>query len=337
MNDRIQNAMMGALVADAVSMPVHWYYDTSTLDRDYPDLESYRAPRNPHPDSILWRSKYQPLNKKGEILHDQAKFWGQRNVHYHQFLPAGDNTLNFRLGIELYRSVISAGGYDPDVWLARYVDRMRTPGWHSDTYVEEYHRAFFENVSRGHSLDQCGIKDIHIGGLTSVPFLLAALDALKEPEPQEDADLIEKHLGLTHRGEEIARSGRALTLVLYGVADGLSLRDSISEYGKAWVSIEKMNTWSCFEDRVVVGSHLTPACYLPDSFAASLYLAWKYHNDFSAGVIANARCGGDNAHRGAVVGSLLAAANEIPEHWLRDLKSIDRLRCDRLEPSINRI
>ena len=33
-----------------------------------------------------------------------------------------------------------------------------------------------------------------------------------------------------------------------------------------------------------------------------------------------------------VVGALLAAANDIPEHWLKSLKSIKRLRCDTLDP-----
>jgi ADP-ribosylglycohydrolase len=49
---------------------------------------------------------------------------------------------------------------------------------------------------------------------------------------------------------------------------------------------------------------------------ASLYLAWKYHDNFEAGILANAMCGGDNCHRGAVVGSLLAAANGIPASWM---------------------
>lgn len=66
---------------------------------------------------------------------------------------------------------------------------------------------------------------------------------------------------------------------------------------------------------------MTPACYLPDSFTASLYLAWKYAEDFSAGVLANAHCGGDNCHRGAAVGALLATANGVPQLWLQGLKA----------------
>jgi ADP-ribosylglycohydrolase len=51
---------------------------------------------------------------------------------------------------------------------------------------------------------------------------------------------------------------------------------------------------------------------------ASLYLCWKYHHDAEAGILANAMVGGDNCHRGAVVGSLLAAAQGIPPNWLEN-------------------
>ena len=69
-----QNAFLGSLVADAISMPVHWYYDRNKLDRDYPDLPVIR-PKNPHPDSILWRSSY---NSQAKIdIHLTEKYWGK--------------------------------------------------------------------------------------------------------------------------------------------------------------------------------------------------------------------------------------------------------------------
>jgi ADP-ribosylglycohydrolase len=198
---------------------------------------------------------------------------------------------------------------------------MRTPNWHSDTYVEEYHRAFFDNLAQGHKPENCGIKDIHIGGLTPVPFLMAAFEALRERDRSKDAELVESHLALTHRGEAVAKSGRALVKILQAVASGQSLREAIAAHATDFVSAPALDTWSNLEDRSVVGRHLTTACYLPESFTASLYLAWKYHDDFSAGVLANARCGGDNAHRGTAVGALLGAANGVPRRWLSGLRS----------------
>ena len=78
MSDHYHNAMLGALVADAVSMPVHWYYDTNALDKDYNNINGYVTPKNPHSDSILWRSNYSARNARGDILREQAKYWGKR-------------------------------------------------------------------------------------------------------------------------------------------------------------------------------------------------------------------------------------------------------------------
>lgn len=64
----------------------HCYYDTATLARDYGLVQYYVKPRNPYPDSILWRSKYRPVRPEADILHSQANFWGQRGVHSHQFM-----------------------------------------------------------------------------------------------------------------------------------------------------------------------------------------------------------------------------------------------------------
>ncbi|HEY0339749.1 MAG TPA: ADP-ribosylglycohydrolase family protein, partial [Steroidobacteraceae bacterium] len=114
------DAFLGALAADAVAMPVHWYYDRAALTRDYGTITGYAAPRNPHPDSILYRSSYEAPNAKGEILHDQAVYWGQRGIHYHQFLRPGENTLNFQLARLLYKQLYAAGRYDVNKWLRTY-------------------------------------------------------------------------------------------------------------------------------------------------------------------------------------------------------------------------
>lgn len=333
MNSNLQNAFLGSLVADAVALPVHWYYNTSALDRDYGELEGYLKPKNPHPDSILWRSRYSARNKTGEILHDQAVYWGQRGVHYHQFLEAGDNTINYLLAIQLYRSTVRAGRFDADEWLALYIKLMQTPGWHHDTYLEEYHRAFFDRLASGKAPRQCGIDDNHIGGLATVPALVAALDALQDGPPRVDDILVRQHVAMTHRNRNVDQAALALTRMLEAIANRATLHEAILEHGAGWVGKRRLERMASLHDREIIGARYSPACYLPESFAASLCLAWKYADDFSEGVLANARCGGDSCHRGAVVGSLLGAATpEIPAYWMQNLKSMERLRCDTLDP-----
>ncbi|MEM7699812.1 MAG: ADP-ribosylglycohydrolase family protein, partial [Verrucomicrobiota bacterium] len=293
MKSHLKNAFIGSLVADAVAMPVHWYYDTSALDRDYPKLDGYLAPRNPHTDSILWRSQYTPRNARGDILHDQAKFWGQRGIHYHQFLKAGENTVNYQLAAELYRLIIRESAYSPDRWLDRYIECLLTPGWHRDTYLEEYHRAFFDRHARGKKPRDCGIEDIHIGGLATVPALVAAISEI-ETEPAELESVVRQHIALTHRAKVVDAAGLALVRMLRDIADGATLEDAVTEHATGWLGRKELNQLAELPDRAIIGRHFSPACYLPGSFAASLALAWKYQNDFAGGIIANALCGGDS-------------------------------------------
>ena len=319
MKEIYKNSMLGSLAADALAMPVHWYYDTQKLDRDYGRLTSYMAPKNPHSDSILWRSRYIPRNARGNILHDQVKYWGQREVHYHQFLAAGENTINYQLGKELYLTILEYGAYDSDKWLARYIECMLDGGWHKDTYLEEYHRAFFDNYAKGLAPIDSGIDDLHIGGLSHVPCLLSGLTEIGVVDLDEQLLLVEKHVRLTHRNQHVSEAAAAMTHILYSLREGLDLRKALDSHAKPWASAGQFDTWTHFSDRTVIGRQLTMACYLPESFTASLYLCWKYAEDFSAGIIANAHCGGDNCHRGAVVGALLGAANGVPKKWIQGL------------------
>ena len=61
-------------------------------------------------------------------------------------------------------------------------------------------------------------------------------------------------------------------------------------------------------DLHVIGSQLSPACYIEHSFPAVLYLAARYSDDFEAALVANTNVGGDNCHRGAVLGAIIGAS-----------------------------
>jgi len=311
-------AYHGSLAADALAMPVHWYYDTAALRRDYGIVDRFLEPMNPHPGSILWRSQYQPLNERGDILRDQAQYWGRREIHYHQFFKAGENTLNYRLASELFFFVNEQGGYEADAWLDRYIARMLEPGWHRDTYVEEYHRAFFTRYAQGKKPRKCGISDEHIGGLAMVPALCAALCSREHgiglPELRR---IVKEHVGLTHAHANVLRAADTLARLLWKVAEGTPVREAIRSEAGDWISGNKSDSWLHQPDEHVIGSRFSPACYIADAMPASLYLVWKYHRDFSAGIIANAMVGGDSCHRGAVVGGILGAACGVPERfWL---------------------
>jgi ADP-ribosylglycohydrolase len=222
-------------------------------------------------------------------------------MHYHPFLRPGENTLNLQLVRVLDESLTAKGGYDLDDYLQRYIDFMLTPGRHRDTYAEEYHRHFFTQFARGSKPRRCGGADVHIGGLAGVGLLCARLG-------QEAPAAVKEHVGFSHGDEEVLDAAKALTRMLLALMLGEPLRETILHHGSRWFSERKAALWSKEPDLVVIGRHVSPACYIRESFPASLYLAWKYADDFQAAVVANTMVGGDNCHRGAVVGALVGAA-----------------------------
>ena len=323
--DSLRGLAMGSFIGDAIAMPAHWYYDRSALRQDYGIIRDYTAPKSPHPDSILWRSEYTALNERGDILHDQAQYWGQRGIHYHQFLPAGGNTLNLQLAKVLLDSLIACGNYDADDYLTRYIGFMLTPGKHRDTYVEECHRKFFTAYERGTAPEKCAGTDIHIGGLAHVGVLCAYFRG----DFSATREAVRRHISLTHRSSEVFAAADAMVKMVCDLLAGMPLREAILAHGSDWFSQRKALQWSKDPDEVVIGRRVSPACYIADAFPASLYLAWKYADDFEGGITANANVGGDNCHRGAVLGALIGAAvglSKIPRRYVDDIDDVTRLR-----------
>ena len=317
---RRQGALFGMCIGDALAMPVHWYYDRQALRQDYGWVTDYLAPKNPHPDSILWRSAYTPVDRRSDILHEQAHYWGLPGIHYHQFLKAGENTLNIQLGQLLLRQ-LQDQGYNADAYLHEYVAFMTTPDRHNDTYVEEYHRHFFTNRAQGKPLRNCGVMEKHISGIIGmIPIVVHYAD-----DPDTAGRMAFEHLHLTHLGPRMDAAAQLLLDVLIPVLGGAPLYDVIARKVRSQDNPllgHPLLRWLPDPDATVIGSRLSTACYVDDAVPAILYLALKYHDDPAQGLIANTNLGGDNAGRGAVLGALLGAANGMaawPPSWISGL------------------
>ena len=318
---RAAGALYGLFIGDALAMPVHWYYDRQALDRDYGRVTDFVAPRPDHPDSILWRSAYEAPNARGEILHDQARYWGRRQVHYHQFLKAGENTLNLKLARLLMDMLRETGRYRVTDFLERYIAFMTTPGRHRDTYVEECHRNFFRNYAAGVPPEKCGREEKHIGGLAGlVPLVVFYRE---RPERARAAAL--EHLALTHPGRKMERAATLVIDLLLQVLAGAPLQTALTteiSTQKNPLTGHAFSKWLALPDERVIGRYLSTACYVEESVPAVLYLALKYHADPGKMLIANTNLGGDNVGRGALLGALAGAAHgqdAFPRRWIRGL------------------
>lgn len=323
-------ALFGTAIGDALAMPVHWYYNRNALHADYGTVTDFLAPKNPHPDSIFWRSHYEALNEKGEILHDQAPFWGQKGIHYHQNLAPGESTVTLKLAHLLQESLIRCDGYDADDYVAHYIEYMTTPGSHRDTYLEECHRGFFENYARGTDPKRCGILEKHIGGLAGI----IPIAVWYQDDAATAHEKAHEHLALTHPGKAMADSASLILDILLPVLNGETLLETITDLHARQVSPLlgfSLKKWLPLPDEEIIGPRFSPACYVDDSVPATIYLAAKYHDRPEEGLIANTNLGGDNVHRGAVLGALLGAANgkdAWPSRWTTNLLATPPLISD---------
>ena len=147
----------------------------------------------------------------------------------------------------------------------------------------------------------------------------------------DSSDQLEKVLNLvrlTHNHEYTLRAATDLTRIFHRLVQGESIRHTLKTLPIPGVSVRLLEKWESMDDRAVVGDTLSTACYLPESFVAALHFVWKYHDDFSMAILANAKAGGDNCHRGVVVGSIVAMQTGISDSWLKKLKMMEKLRCD---------
>lgn len=349
MNNRAKASLASLFVGDALAMPVHWFYNPEDIERAFSGgIQRLEAAPEVHPSSIMClhskRRGGRAARKKGGdsreiigevILKGRGHLWGQANRHYHHGMQAGDNTLNAHCARVLIRSIITnAGAYDPVRYLEAYIKFMTAdPPRHPDTYAESYHRGFFANLDAGKPPTQCGAHthdSPSIGGLISIGPL--AIHQLLQGETMERVQVTcRNHLFLTHPDEALGRICDGYVKLITDLLSRESKQDPrehLVTAARTTLDIDlKQLVAGARSDREVVGRKYSTACYISDSWPSVLYLAYKYVEDLQAALIANTNLGGDNVHRGAVLGGIIGLAQgHTVDHWFEKLTDYRRIK-----------
>ncbi len=372
-NKRAISALKMLFVGDSLSMPVHWYYRPMDIFRAFPPngIRHLSAAPLVHPSSIMSlhstsgggrsarHSKPSQQIVGDIILKGKGGYWNQKQVHYHQGLSAGENTLNTwcaHLLLNWATEQVEVGqelNYDAKNWLNHYIDFMTAdPPRHPDTYAESYHRGFFANLFAGKAVEQCGAvthDTPSMGGLVTVaPLALALLPT----NPVESVQSIcRQHVWSTHPDELLMKVVDAY-VKLMGLllnrtsADDQHIIDMLCDaaavvdggninglrYGLARDSeaaAEENVIRYCSEDMTIVGGRYSLACYITDSWPSVCYLAARHFKDPKRALLINTNLGGENAHRGSVLGSLLGlVSGESVEEFYNDLAQVKQIDAD---------
>lgn len=250
---RIENALWGLFIADALAMPAHWYYSRENIVRDFDGgVKTFQAPKHPHPEAFMVGMSYKPdiekakaLGRKYDILHQHSQFYQtswtdftiERNAregehgnkvaaaderyHYHHGLDAGDNTLNAHLARVLLRSVNKRGGYEAGAFLDDFVAYMTNPDGNKDPYTEVFLRRWFENYCNGDPIHACAQMQrdnwsIGSHGGMIRPMILSLLSQ----NAYQGVGMALEHQALTHRSETISSGLASCIPLLFDLING---------------------------------------------------------------------------------------------------------------------
>ena len=186
---RAIGALRALFIADSLSMPVHWYYDTQEIDKAFPEgINKFYAPPSYHPTTIMGNPLKEDTIVGSVILTTPGKKeqYGIANNHYHAGLQAGENTLNAYCARVLLKTYAEHKRYDLNSFVNNYINLMKTDA-HPDIYAEGYHHKFFRNLEAGAEPHKCGEETggtSSAGGLVTVGPL-AVLELLKGHSIQE--------------------------------------------------------------------------------------------------------------------------------------------------------
>ncbi len=199
---------------------------------------------------------------------------------------------------------------------------MTTPGTHKDTYIEECHREFFKAWAPQKKGSAAYLPDEkHIGGLClPLPLLLFYQnhwdDALQRAE---------EHLALTHPGLLLRNALACFVDILHDVLHGSDVRQALQKNRPEPLQRFCRYPFAALSSRAdtdVARNVFSTACYIEQSLPLTLYLAWKYQDDPEQALVVNTNLGGDNCHRGVVLGALLGAMHgeqAWPRRWMDGL------------------
>jgi len=339
---RASAALKTLFIADSLAMPVHWFYNTSDIFKVFPDgVTSFHNAPAYHPSSIMslhstnhgGRKTLGHENNQKEIIGDvilkgKRQYWDLPNIHYHHLMKAGDNTLNAHCTRVLMRSMADNGGhYDSEIFLNNYIAFMTSDRpEHNDTYAESYHRGFFNNLVNGKAANRCDAKThdtASIGGLVTIAPIVLIERLLGTPLKQVQLKCKE-HLFLTHPDLKLA----SICEDYVNLLDSLLFRTqstSVDEIlnntamNSIGLNLEKLNR-TFKDDTDVIGKLYSSACYIEGSWPGVLYLAYRYRDDLKKALISNTHLGGDNVHRGCVLGVIIGLINATTiDSWYNEL------------------
>lgn len=338
---RIRTALMFGFTADALAMPVHWYYNPADITSAFGEqgVTKMHDPPARHPFDFLEKPQEDAMCHKhivGDvIMRTNGAMWGaEPHTHVHASLRAGQNTLNAEVALLVARAVgDNKGEHSLEKYAEAYIKFMEAnPQESKDTYAEQFHRNFFTRLCRGDkwngNIGLTGHYAESVGGLVSVlPAVL--LELAVDGDVPRVQKLAREHVKLTHNMDNLLAVSDALVslvaaLLLQDHAKPVDVAAAISAVkGVMPESQQVLDVAKNKSPRDATAGFGGTTCVISQSWPAVLYFLAKFHATPKDGLLANANVGGESCHRGFVIGVLLGLAGQDPHETLHQIHGAD--------------
>ena len=320
---------------DALAAPTHWYYGGfPQVQGDYgpSGITDYTKPKKELRGSILNKSdvngggrsssssgglsglfgkKVEEMTIIGDVInHGKKKYWDKsKSIHYHATLKKGENTLEASLARVLMRQIVANDGeFDADKFQDAYIQFMTTPGSHNDTYASTCHRMYFFNHHfRQLPPKDCPDNDGHnvdtIDGLI-LPTIAAMAAASKSSATVQDVETVATQCAaVTRKSSRLEEDSRVWSQLVFSSVreeDDNAFGRQLNECAQS-LHLPRLPRAD--------GRDQMTACYLSQSLPPLFDMMAKYipRNDVWGALISNANVGGENVHRGSILGAILGA------------------------------
>ncbi len=290
--NRRNAAVFGAFVADALSLGVHWVYNTGVIDKKYGRVEQY----------------YNPL------------------ASYHKGKKAGDFTHYGDQMLVLLELVNGAGGFDA----ARFAEGWRKFFSSYGGYFDQATKATLENMDVGKRLTDSGSDSDDLAGASRMAPLVSVygddLDKFVQ-SARAQTSLTHNDDRVIQSAEFFAR---IVFAVLGGQSPTAAMEATCNTYfsESSIAPLVTMGLESRDRDTRETIAEFGQMCSVEAGLPGAVHLIARYTDDFKTALVENVMAGGDSSARGMMAGMVLGAAHgmaAIPESWKLEMTAGERL------------
>ena len=293
MNAQARAMLLASFVGDALSLGVHWIYNTNVIDKKWGRVENYLKPERP---------TYHPTKDLGDF------------THY------GDQTL------VLLESVAENSDYSLNHFATSWQDFFKN----YDGYFDGATKDTLDNLAAGRELIAAGSGSDDLAGAARIAPLVYCYrndEGKLIQSARSQAAFTHNNPEVIDSAEIFARAAlqvldgqTPVTAIKQVVDDGFS-REPYTAWVQEGLQSATVETRQAMLD-------FGQMCEVESAFPCVIHLVAKYEKNLSQALIENAMAGGDSAGRGLIAGMVLGAhlgLEAIPSRWLTELKAHDRI------------